>query len=155
MIHTFTIDFLGRPHTMNDERQAHHFTSAKIRREWKEATIKMCVVTRAPRGLERIGVLIQPIYTKGNLPDPDASAPTAKAILDGLVTGKTKGQPGYGVVPDDCGKHVAYVCLMAPIKDPSCNPGVRVTIIERTNDAEELPALGCQARLPEPQGTVS
>lgn len=128
--HMFEITWLGRVHTANDERRAHHYTSAKVRKEWKEATIQMCRITKAPKGLERIGLLIQPIYVKGQLPDPDASAPTAKAILDGLVTGKHSKpeHAGYGVVPDDSGIYVAYVCLMAPIMDRSAKPGVRVTI---------------------------
>lgn len=154
--HVFVIDHLGRPHTMNDERRAHHYTSAKVRKEWKEATIQMCRITKAPKNLDRIGLLIQPIYNKGQLPDPDASAPTAKAILDGLVTGRHKdpSHEGYGVVPDDSGEYVACVCLMAPIMDRSVKPGVRVTITQGGFHAEAPPPSGIEERLPHPEGPL-
>ena len=73
-----------------------------------------------PKGLDRIGILFQPIYPKGPLPDPDAIHPTAKGIIDGIVD--------HGVVPDDNGTHVAYVCFLAPIKDPTAKTGIRVII---------------------------
>lgn len=137
---TFTIDWLGRPQTSNAERQAHYHKSAKIRAAWNEAAHQACQIARAPKGLDRIGILIQPIYDKGPLPDTDAIGPTVKGIIDGIVTGKPRksAPPGYGVVPDDSGKHVAYVCLLAPILDRSAKPGVRVTITPG-GSSEEAP----------------
>ena len=128
--HMFEILHLGRPQTSNAERQAHYHASAKVRKAWNEAALQMCRVTKAPKNLDCIGIIIQPIYDKGPLPDTDAIGPTVKGIIDGIVTGKPnkKSAPGYGVVPDDSGKHVAYVCLMAPIVIKGSKPGVRVTI---------------------------
>lgn len=124
---TFTIDWMGRAHLANAERNVHHHQSAKIRKAWREAGIQGCRMAKVPKGLDRIGILFQPIYPKGPLPDPDAIHPTAKGIIDGIVTGKSK-DPGYGVVPDDNGTHVAYVCFLAPIKDPTATTGIRVII---------------------------
>lgn len=130
--HMFEILHLGRPALANAERRAHYHQSAQIRKEWHEAAHKMCQITKAPKGLNRIGIIIQPLYDKGPLPDTDAIGPTVKGIIDGIVTGKPRksAPPGYGVVPDDSGKYVAYVCLLAPIVIKGTKPGVRVIITE-------------------------
>ena len=75
---TFTIDWMGRPHLANAERNVHHHQSAKIRKAWREAGIQGCRMAKVPKGLDRIGIMFQPIYPKGPLPDPDAIHPTAK-----------------------------------------------------------------------------
>ena len=130
----FDIDWVGRPQTMNKAHTDHHHKTSKIRKAWKEATITACRLHRIPRGLDRIGLIVQPFYpNRSGLPDPDACAPTAKAVLAGLTVGRSKDvkDHGWGVVPDDNGKHVAYVCLMAPQVIPGCKPGVRVIITHK------------------------
>lgn len=123
MIYSFTIDWMGRPHLANAERRANHFQSAKIRKEWNEATVQACRINKVPKGLTRIGLHIQPTYDKLPLPDPDAPFPTAKAILDGLVA--------HGTIPDDNGTYVAYVCCLAPILDRDSPTGIRVAVVSR------------------------
>lgn len=122
-VYTFDITHLGRAHLANAERNVHHHQSAKIRKAWREAGIQGCRMAKVPKGLDRIGIMFQPIYPKGPLPDPDAIHPTAKGIIDGIVD--------HGVVPDDNGTHVAYICFLAPIKDPTAKTGIRVIITHK------------------------
>lgn len=105
---------------MNAERNAHHYQSAKIRKVWREAGLQGCRMAKVPKGLDRIGFIFQATYDKGPIPDPGALAPTSKGIIDGIVD--------YGVVADDNGTYVAYVCELAPIKDPTAKTGIRVII---------------------------
>lgn len=123
--------------TQNQTHQFHHRKVSAIRRDWKVATMDACRLHRVPRGVERIGLTIQGFYpNRSSLPDPDALAPTAKAILDGLCTGRSPDikDQGWGLIPDDDGRYVAYVCLLAPVVIKGCQPGVRVIITEQDRE---------------------
>lgn len=134
---TFEISWLGRPQTMNAERNTHYYASNKIRQDWRGAAITSCRIAKVPKGLARVGLIFEPIYDKGPLPDPGALAPTIKGIIDGIVIGRDKTNPGYGVVADDDGNHVGYVAELAPVVDRRLRPGVRVFIVDLSGRRDE------------------
>lgn len=104
------LDMLGRPTLTNRAHNMHHHAVSADRRRWREAGALLARAQRIP-ALERIAVDCWGRYPGGNLPDPDAVAPSLKGVLDGLVDA--------GVIPDDDGSHVAWVRYLAPVVDRS------------------------------------
>lgn len=115
---TFVIDWMGRPHTSNKERQLHRFALATIHRTWREAGTQAARIAKL-RDLPPCAVTFQARYPSGNLPDTGAIAPTGKCIIDGLVDA--------GVWPDDKAEWVTEERYLPPIKAPG-QPAVIVTL---------------------------
>lgn len=118
---TFVIDWMGRPHTSNKERQLGHFALSKIHEEWKAAGAQARAVCHLPRAMPPCIVSFQGRYPGGNLPDTGAIAPTGKCIIDGLVAA--------GVWPNDTAEWVTEERYLPPIKDPGRQPAIIVTLI--------------------------
>lgn len=104
------VDWLGRPHTANDERKKHWRELSVIHRDWREAGAQAHMLVRPPR-MEACFVTAWARYRRPPLTDPDAIAPATKCVLDGLVS--------KGMLTDDTGVFV-HGCLYLP---PEVAPG--------------------------------
>lgn len=120
------IDWAGRPISANAWYGKHRFEKGRLVAAWREHAQKAAQLAGLPTGLDRYSATIQFRYASGQLTDPDATAPTWKAIGDGLVS--------YGLIPDDTRTHFAGVTLLPPLLDRTQPHAVLVTITE-------LPAL--------------
>jgi hypothetical protein len=104
--------------TANRQRTQSHHTWGPMNKATRQASCVLARKAKVPR-LEQVGIEVQPVQTKGVLADPGAHAPTAKAVIDGLVDA--------GVLEDDSGKVVAYLQMWAPWKGPE--EGIYVSVV--------------------------
>ncbi len=129
---TFTIDQLGRPLLSNKARKMHQIAETNVRIQWRDATILLAYQKRIPKGLGSIDVVAQARYrTRRSPSDCDATAPTVKGVIDGLVKA--------GVIVDDKAPFVASVCYLAPLVGTGLPDGLIVTVVERVADTAGQP----------------
>lgn len=103
---TLTIDTQGRPLLANAAKKMHPIAESKARAAWRDTA---CVLARAGRipPMPCIAVTAQARYkTRRSPSDCDATSPTVKGVIDGLVLAR--------VIPDDCPPFVAWVKYLAP-----------------------------------------
>jgi crossover junction endodeoxyribonuclease RusA len=97
----------------------HHYTPLKRNRltqEWREAAMNRAVVLGLPQNIaDRVFVEAFIHMETGRSYDAQNLYPTAKACVDGLVTGKGRIK-GYGLIPDDSNRHMV---------GPICLPGIK------------------------------
>lgn len=102
-----------RPLTINAERK---LQNAHARREllapWKTAAWAVATKTKIKPLSTRAEVWWHPIYPKGPLPDPGATHPTTKAIMDIFTQ--------LGVFPDDNHYHVREF-PQPPVQNPNAS----------------------------------
>lgn len=122
----FEIDWLDLT-PANRWHALHWAPKSRLVEEWREAAIYAARLHRLPKGWESVGVQIQARLRSGQLPDPDAFAPTAKALVDGLAYGP-RDPHGYGLIPDDTGEHYKGLLLLPAFKDPSKRSALIVTL---------------------------
>ena len=113
---------LGRPVTLNSERNNGHWgqrrdTTAIWRRAARH-TFTEALKAGEIRRLYIAKVQIVPRYLRGPLPDVGASAPTVKAIIDGMTEA--------GVIADDNPFHLESVLHLRPHLGTTDGIGVRV-----------------------------
>lgn len=117
------IDWAGRPISANAWYGKHRFDKGRLVAAWRAHAIDAAKAAGLPTGIDAFTAMIQFRYHGGQLTDPDATAPTWKAICDGLVT--------YGLVEDDTSAHFHGVTLLPPVLDRSLPHAVLVTITEQ------------------------
>lgn len=119
---TLTLDQCGRPLTQNQAHRMHYRDVARVRRRWHDTAAWLARRRRIP-ALPAITVAAYGRYgTRRSLPDPDALAPTLKAVIDGIVAA--------GVIPDDTSTHVRSVTYLPPVVASGQADGLVVTITE-------------------------
>ena len=117
---TLTIDQCGRPLTQNQAHRMHYRGVARVRRRWHDTAAWLARQQRIP-ALPAVTVTAYGCYgTARSLPDPDALAPTLKAVIDGIVAA--------GVIPDDTSAHVRGVTYLPPVVARGQADGLVVTI---------------------------
>lgn len=122
MTHSWSIDidWLGRAPTNNEVHRLHYQQASKLRKEWREAGCMAARLAHIP-SLPAVRVTCWGHYpNRRSLPDPDAVAPTLKAVLDGLVDAR--------VIVDDTGAYVHAVTYEAPRVVPGRQPGLTVWV---------------------------
>lgn len=123
---SFTIDQLGRPLLSNKAAKMHPIAQSNARVPWRDATIVLARQQRIPRGLGSIDVVAQARYrTRRSPSDCDATAPTVKGVIDGLVRA--------GVIVDDKAPFVASVTYLSPLVGTGLPDGLIVTVIDRAD----------------------
>lgn len=110
------VDWVSRPHLMNDERKLHWRALSGIHADWRKAGAQACLLERPPK-MEQAFITTWTQYPKGTLPDADAHAPTLKCLLDGIVDA--------GVLPNDNREYVKAILFLASVKGPK---GSRPTV---------------------------
>lgn len=102
------------------------FKRNDLTQEWREIAMVRARAAKLPQGLvDRVFIeaFIHPADNRSY--DAQNLYPTAKAIVDGLVTGKGK-ITGYGMLPDDSNRHVVGpICLPG---EPLQRPGVTIRV---------------------------
>lgn len=91
---------------MNDYRVLHWRARAAYDKSWREAFGWLARKERVPRLSAAIVTVAQACRPGTPLPDTMASAPTAKAAIDGVVD--------VGVLPDDAGDYLLGVMFTPP-----------------------------------------
>lgn len=115
------IDWLGRPHTSNLERQKHWRALSPIHKAWREAGAQAAMIAAlGPQGPAE--VTAQARYRRNVMTDPDACSPALKCVIDGLVD--------RGVWPDDTAAHIRRVSYLPPVHAPGQPDALIVTIEE-------------------------
>jgi hypothetical protein len=120
------IDWMGRPHTSNDERRKHWRALSRIHAAWRSAGQQAALIHKL-RAMPPCVVTVQARYKGGRVTDPDGCAPSVKCVLDGLVD--------RGVWPDDTGEWVRSITYLPPLVDRSKPDALIVRV--RSLDAEE------------------
>lgn len=122
------IDWMGRPHTSNDERRKHWRALTGIHAGWRQAGLQAAQTQRIPKGLPACTVTAWGRYKTGSsLPDVGAIAPTVKCVIDGLTD--------HGCWPADTAEWVAAETLLPPMVDGS-QPDALVLVLRPVVDAE-------------------
>jgi hypothetical protein len=104
---SFTIDQLGRPLLSNKAAKMHPIAQSNARVPWRDAATTLAYQQRIPKGLGSIDVVAQARYrTRRSPSDCDATSPTVKGVIDGLVRA--------GVIVDDKAPFVASVKYLSP-----------------------------------------
>ena len=116
---TLVIDWLGRPHTSNLERQKHWRALSPIHKQWREAGAQAAMVA-CVGSLGPSEVTAQARYRQNRMTDPDACAPALKCVIDGLVD--------RGVWPDDTAAWIRRVSYLPPVLDRDQPDALIVTI---------------------------
>jgi hypothetical protein len=117
---TLVLDMLGRPLTANGQHKRHPVAATRDRQPWRDCALNLALAQRIPR-LERIAVTVQARYcTRRSPADIDASAPSVKGVLDGLVLA--------GVIPDDCPPFVASLTYLDPLLGTGLRDALIVTV---------------------------
>lgn len=106
-MYELTIDWMGRPHTSNDERRLHYRQLSRIHRSWREAGAQAAMLAKLPKGLGPSIVTFQAMYGNRVMTDAGAIAPTGKCVIDGLVD--------WGCWPDDNSTWVTEERYKAPV----------------------------------------
>lgn len=99
------------PPSINWERKIHPKKRAAFVREWREAFRDNAASQGLPKDLDRVGFEVLPLVPTRSLQDAGNCLPAVKAGIDGLIT-KDK---GYGLIPDDTPRHVAWVLMYASV----------------------------------------
>lgn len=106
MTWTLTITELGRPLLANAVAKMHPVQASRERGQWRDAAAILARAERIP-ALPCIAVTAQARYrTRRSPSDCDASSPSVKGVIDGLVLA--------GVIVDDCPPFVASVTYLSP-----------------------------------------
>ena len=101
---TYTLEIPAPADWISENDRLYWAQRAKLVRAWRNAALIYARQARLPK-LERAHITAT--VHKGNRRAYDAHnlMPTAKACIDGLVTGKGKIK-GYGLLPDDSNAHL-------------------------------------------------
>ena len=123
---TYTLEIPAPADWISENDRLYWAQRAKIVRAWRNAALIYARQARLPK-LERAHITAT--VHKGNRRAYDAHnlMPTAKACIDGLVTGKGRVK-GYGLLPDDSNKHLTGPDMRAGTVDPV--PHIILTIKE-------------------------
>lgn len=143
----FTLTIPLPTFTVNQTRQMHHHTLARLVREYRQATMLLARSAGIPR-LDRVAIEATP---RGPLirQDVGAAYPALKAAIDGLLDLKEKGVVvRVGILPDDTPEHVCRITMHQPRRGEQ---GLHLLIIDL---ADESPAWGCYSA-PLPLGTTT
>lgn len=131
MIYRVVIDWMGKPHTSNDERKMNRYRVAEAHREWREAALQAARLDGLPKNLLPCRVHAHAVYPKGNLPDTGAIAPTVKCIIDGLVD--------HGCWPDDSGEWVVSEVYHPAVRVSSGGRYAVVVVLEEVQPDDPPP----------------
>lgn len=106
---SFTIEVYGESMwTLNKERTLHHYSRAKLVKEWREATAVVAEAKKVPKGLKTIEISFTPHRRdKRGRADTGGHFPVVKACIDGLVDS--------GIISDDGPDVVRRLIMEAPI----------------------------------------
>ena len=105
--------------------QRHHWAErARLTRAWRNAALIYARQARLPK-LERAHITATVHKTHRRTYDAHNLVLTAKACIDGLVTGKGRVR-GYGLLPDDSNEHLTGPDMRAG--DPRPEPCLVLTI---------------------------
>lgn len=118
---TLVIDSLGRPLLANAAKKLHPVAETKARGRWRDTAMLLAIQARIPKRLPQIDVTVQARYGSRRSPsDCDATAPSVKGVIDGLVRA--------GVIADDCPPYVASVTYRAPLVGTGLRDALIVTV---------------------------
>ena len=124
---TFEIDWL--PLTPANRWHTGHWSKkTELVSAWRAAAIQAARIAKLPKGLAAFTVTVQARHQTMRLTDFDAMAPTAKAVIDGLVSGP-RGD-GYGLAPDDTPEYARSLTLLPSFCDRDKREALIVTIRE-------------------------
>lgn len=129
--HLLVIDWMGRPHTSNDERKKNHHELSRIHKAWRAAGAQACMIARPPI-MARVKVTCWARYKTRVHTDPEGIAPALKCVLDGVVD--------RGVLVNDTSEFIAEVRFLPPVTGPSMPDALLVHLEEVLHDAVIYPA---------------
>lgn len=74
---------------------------------WRDAACTWARKGRLPKGLQRVEIHLDLWFPVKRNRDRENYNATLKPIIDGLTTPRRRGQPGYGLIPDDTPTYLA------------------------------------------------
>ncbi len=128
--HLLVIDWM-RPRSANTVYGLHHMAKAAYVAEWRAAGSAAAMLAKLDRW-DALEATVQARYSKGRLTDPDAMAPTWKAVCDGLVDRR--------VIPDDDGTRMRGVTFLPPFLDRG-QPDALLVLLTEVPFTQETPCL--------------
>lgn len=127
------------------------YKRAKLTRTWRQTIVDCCRTGGLPNGGDRLELVSIAAVARfrGRPPvrDSENLRPTLKAAIDGLTPARRYGKsereaPGYGLIPDDNDKHLAWATIR--LGDPlpktvqANHPGLLVITITELAPANSL-----------------
>lgn len=123
---TYTLEIPAPADWINANQRLHWATRADLTRAWRSAALIYARQARLPH-LERAHITAT-VHKANKRPyDAHNLVLTAKACIDGLVTGKGKIK-GYGLLPDDSNEHLTGPDMRAG--EPREVPALVLTITQ-------------------------
>jgi len=114
-------DRRGRIAWINSNERTHWAVRAEKTKAWRLVARNAAQNAKLPKGLQRVHITCTVHKTNNRSYDAGNLAPTAKAIVDGLVT-------DYGLLPDDSNEHVIGPDMRPGEKQDQ--PGITIKIKE-------------------------
>ena len=118
---TWTIEWLGRPQSLNAERAGNRFKSSAMTKQVRFDCKVLTRIAKVPK-LSAMKIIATPVYPDGRWhTDVGNVYPTVKAAIDGIVDA--------GVVPDDKAKYLRELTFRPPTVEKG-SMLLRIEIVE-------------------------